>query len=161
MTTSPASATSHSESIPHPFRVTERVRWADVDLVGIMRFSAVTRFVEMAEQELWRAAGLPYGSIFEAPDSWLPRRHFAVEYLAPARIDDELTLVAWISRLGTTSLTLKVDLRHANGRVVARTTLVMVCVTVADFGKRPLPADLRERLLPFLMSSSEPNATAG
>ena len=41
---------------PRPFRCTDRVRWADVDLVGIMRYSAVTRFLDTAEQELLREA---------------------------------------------------------------------------------------------------------
>jgi YbgC/YbaW family acyl-CoA thioester hydrolase len=137
-----------TNAVPGPFRVTERVRWADVDLVGIMRFSAVPRFVEMAEQELLREAGLPNGMRY-VPEVWMPRRHFTIDYLAPARLDDELTLLAWISRLGTTSLTLSVDLAHADGRVVARTALVIVCVTAATFDKRPLPTIVRERLSRF------------
>lgn len=121
-----------------------------------MRFSAVTRFVEMAEQELLREVGLPYSANFEKAEIWMPRRHFTIEYLAPARIDDALTLETWISRLGTTSLTLNVDLLHADGRVVARTALVAVCVTVDSFTKRPLPRVVRERLAPFLDTASGP-----
>jgi acyl-CoA thioester hydrolase len=121
-----------------------------VDLVGIMRFSAVTRFVEMAEQELLREVGLPYSANFERAEIWMPRRHFTIEYLAPARIDDALTLETWVSRMGTTSLTLNVDLLHADGRVVATTALVVVCVTVESFTKRPLPRVVRERLAPFV-----------
>ena len=33
---------------PRPFVTHERVRWADVDLVSIMRFSAFTRLIEIA-----------------------------------------------------------------------------------------------------------------
>jgi YbgC/YbaW family acyl-CoA thioester hydrolase len=138
-----------------PFVLSERVRWADVDLVGIMRFSAVTRFAEMAEQELLREAGLPYRLIFEAPEVWMPRRHLSVDYLAPARIDDLLTLVTYVSRLGETSLTLNVDLRHEGGTLVAAAAMVVVCVTVADFTKRPLPRVVREALAPFACSVEE------
>lgn len=135
-----------------PFRTTERVRWADVDLVGIMRFSAVPRFIELAEQELLRDAGLPYSGLFVAPEVWMPRRHMAIDYLAPARIDDELTLVTWVSRLGDSSYTMRVDVQQPDGRVVAATTLVMVCVTVAEFAKRPLPAEWRAHLEPYVWS---------
>ena len=135
-----------------PFRLTERVRWADVDLVGIMRFSAVTRFVELAEQELLRAAGLPYQVIFDQPEIWMPRQHLAIEYLSPARIDDELTVQAYVSRLGESSLTLHCDLRQADGRLVAGATMVVVCVTVEAFTKRPLPTIVREALAPFVCS---------
>lgn len=137
----------------HPFRTTERVRWADVDLVGIMRFSAVPRFIELAEQEWLRDAGLPYAGLFVAPEVWMPRRHMAIDYLAPARIDEELTLVTWVSRLGDTSYTMRVDLRQPDGRVVAETTLTVVCVTVAEFAKRPLPSEWRTRLERYVWSA--------
>lgn len=138
-----------------PFLITERVRWADVDLVGIMRFSAVTRFVEMAEQELLREAGLPYRLIFDAPEIWMPRRHLSVDYLAPARIDDLLTLVTYVSRLGDTSLTVNVDLRHEDGTLVAGAAMVVVCVTVVEFAKRPLPRVVRDALAPFACTVEE------
>lgn len=134
-----------------PFVCTERVRWADVDLVRIMRFSAVPRFIELAEQELLREAGLPYGQLFDPPAVWMPRRHLSIDYLTPARIDDLLTVAIWVSRLGDSSLTLAVELRLPDDRVVARSSLVIVCVTVEDFTKRPLPRVVRDKLGPYLI----------
>lgn len=143
---------------PRPFRCTDRVRWADVDLVGIMRYSAVTRFLDMAEQELLREAGLPYAFIFEAPDVWMPRRHLTIDFVAPARLDDLLHMVIWVSRLGETSLTLTLELRHDDERLVAVVTLVVVCVTVEGFGKRPLPRIVRDALAPFVCTRDEAHA---
>lgn len=136
---------------PPPFRFTERVRWADVDLVGIMRFSAVTRFIEMAEQELLRDAGMPFSELFGPDTVWMPRRHLAIEYLAPARIDELLTVEVWISKMGTTSLTFSCELLLPDQRVVARAAMVVVCVTTA-FEKRPLPRVVREKLGPYLLA---------
>lgn len=147
-----------SSTPTRPFVCTDRVRWADVDLVGIMRFSAVTRFLEMAEQEMLRAAGLPYSFIFEAPEVWMPRRHLTMEYLSPARIDDLLQMVIWVNRLGDTSLTLSMDLRQDDGRLVATVSLVVVCVTVDAFAKRPLPRIVREALAPFLCTDTDARA---
>lgn len=144
-----------STASPRPFRCTDRVRWADVDLVGIMRYSAVTRFLDMAEQELLRAAGLPYSFIFEAPEVWMPRRHLAIDFLAPARLDDLLEMVVWVSGLGESSLTLTMELRHEDGRLVAAVTLVVVCVTVDGFFKRPLPRLVRESLTPFVCNAAD------
>lgn len=144
----------------HPFLLTERVRWADVDLVGIMRFSAVTRFVELAEQELMRAAGLPYTQLFDQPAIWLPRRHLAIDYHSPARIDDALTILAYVSHVGTTSLTLNADLFQPDGRLVAGSTAVVVCVGVEDFVKRPLPAELPAALAPFTLAVEAARAHA-
>ena len=115
----------------HPFITQDRVRWADVDLVGIMRFSAFTRLVENAEQEMLRSVGLSYAKIFEAPTVWMPRRHLTIEYFSPARIDDALSLVTYVSRLGDTSLTVNVDVRLAQrNTLIAAAAMVVVCVTV-------------------------------
>lgn len=142
-----------------PFLVLERVRWADVDLVGIMRFSAVTRLVEMAEQEMLRAAGLPYGEIMNAPQVWMPRRHLEIEYFAPARLDDALALMTYVSRLGDTSLTVNVDVRsQTSWAMVAAAAMVVVCVTADTFTKRRLPRIARESLTPFLLSVDEARA---
>lgn len=130
--------------------IRERVRWADVDLVGIMRYSAFTRLIELAEQELMRDAGLPYGELFQSPEYWLPRRHLAIDYLAPARIDEELELETFVSRMGETSMTYHVDVRNPEGTLVASASLVVVCVTVAEFSKVPVPAALRKLLEPFV-----------
>lgn len=144
---------------PRPFVCQERVRWADVDLVGIMRFSAFTRLVELAEQELLRAAGMPYVEIFENPTFWMPRRHLSIDYLAPARIDEPLTLVSYVSRLGTTSMTMTVDI-YADARrsLVASAAMVVVCVDRAHFHKQPLPAAMQAGLAPFVCSQEAARA---
>ncbi len=144
-----------------PFVTHERVRWADVDLVSIMRFSAFTRLVEVAEQELLRAVGLPYSTLFDNPRIWMPRRRLEIDYFAPARIDDELALVTYVSRMGDTSLTMQVDVRHATrNTLIAAATMVVVCVTVEGFAKRPLPRIARESLAPFVMTVEEARAGA-
>ena len=115
---------------PQPFLSQDRVRWADVDLVGIMRFSAFTRLVENGEQEMLRAVGLSYAKIFDAPTVWMPRRHLTIEYFSPARIDDALTLVTYVSRMGDTSLTVNVDVRLAQ-----RNTLIAAAAMVVEIGR--------------------------
>lgn len=139
----------------------DRVRWADVDLVGIMRFSAFTRLVENAEQELLRSSGIPYSVVFDAPTVWMPRRHLSIEYFAPARIDDALSMVTYVSRLGDTSLTINVDIRaERNNALIAAAAMVVVCVTVATFEKRPLPQMVRDALAPYACAVEDVRAAA-
>jgi len=40
-----------------PFSIEEYVRWSDVDRAGIIFYGAYVRFFEIAETELFRAAG--------------------------------------------------------------------------------------------------------
>ena len=115
----------------------------------------------MAEQELLRAAGLPYATLFDAPRIWMPRRRLEIDYIAPARLDDDLALVTYVSRMGDTSLTLQVDVRNAASQtLIAAATMVVVCVTVEGFAKRPLPRITREQLAPSVLSVDEARAGA-
>ncbi|MBL0169574.1 MAG: acyl-CoA thioesterase [Gemmatimonadaceae bacterium] len=144
---------------PQPFLVSDRVRWADVDFVRIMRFSAFTRLIEVAEQELMRAAGLPYTTIFDAPAIYLPRRQLSIEYFAPARLDDELSLVTFVSRVGESSLTFNVDVwASAHGTLIASASMVVVCVAVETFAKQRLPDAIRDAVAPWVCSTEAARA---
>ena len=143
-------------SAPAPFVTTDRVRWADVDLIGIMRFSAFTRLIEVAEQELLRAAGMPYSAAFDAPSVLMPRRHLSIEYFAPVRLDDALSLVTYVSHLGATSATINVDVRVAEtGVLAAAAAMTVVCVSAATFAKQPLPEAMRAAMAPFVCTVAD------
>ena len=134
---------------PHAFEVRERVRWEDVDLVGIMRYSAYTRVFDVAEAELFRAIDLGYPEGLERMRGWLLRKVLHVEYENPARFDAELRVRTWIGRVGRTSLTLHFEVRDADGRVRhAHGHFVLVFVD-ETMKKGELPALLVERLAAY------------
>lgn len=133
-----------------PHVCSERVRWADVDLVGIMRYSAFTRLVEHAEQEWLRDAGLPFSEIFTAPAVWLPRRQLTIDYFSPALLDESLALITYVPRVGDTSFTFNVDIVALDdGTPRASASVVVVCVLSTNFTKCSLPQHFRDALAPF------------
>ena len=126
------------------------VRWSDIDLAGIMRYTAFPRFLELGEAELFRSLGVRYSELFTHYGVSLPRKVMHLEYHAPARLDDRLAIATTVSRVGTTSLTLSTEIRHAeSGAPCASGFMVLVCTGASDFSKRPLPADLLELLAPY------------
>jgi YbgC/YbaW family acyl-CoA thioester hydrolase len=138
-------------SIPaDAFEVTERVRWEDVDLVGIVRYSAYTRFADVVEAELFRAAGLAHPTMVERYGVWLVRRVLHLEYQAPARFDALLRVRAWIGRVGRTSLTMHVAvLDEAGTRPHATGYLVLVAVETAGMRAVDVPREVVEALGAF------------
>ena len=135
-----------------PFVTLDRVRWGDVDVVGIMRYSAYPRLFEAAELDLFRAAGVSYDAMAGRHDLWLPRKVMTVEYHAPARLDEELAVATSIARIGTTSLVMRFEVGSPDGRTRHATgELVMVCVGRDDFGKRPLPGEVVRALAPYVV----------
>jgi acyl-CoA thioester hydrolase len=136
-----------------PFSIEEYVRWSDVDHAGIIFYGAYVRFFEIAETEMFRAAGLPYGECFERLGIWLPRAHFDCDFSYPARLDDRLRVVTYVSRFGTTSLTLHFDVWHiGTGRLAASAREVLVCTDWISLAPVPIPAELRTGLGPFFFS---------
>ena len=146
-------------STKKPFVLSEYVRWGDIDLAGIICYGAYIRFYEMAETELFRAMGLPFGKVFERLAIWLPRKVMHTEFHSPAVLDERLKVVTYFSRIGETSLTLNFDVMDATRKSLhASAYQVLVCVDKQSFGKRPLPAEIREAAETFLMSVEEARA---
>lgn len=129
------------------FEVAERARWEDVDLVGIVRYSAYPRLLDVAEAELLRAAGLEYPRMQTLYGLWLVRRVLHLEYHVPARFDAPLRVALWIARTGTSALTLAVAVRDGAGETVhVSGHVVLVAVDAQTLVKQPLPGDLVARL---------------
>lgn len=131
------------------FEIREYVRWGDVDAAGVICYGAYVRFIEIAETELFRAAGIPYGKVFERFDCWLPRASYAMEFRKPAVLDERLTVRAWVERIGTSSIALTFSFDNASAERIADCDIVLVCVDRTSFKPKPVPLELREALAAF------------
>jgi acyl-CoA thioester hydrolase len=138
-----------AREIVTPFSVREYVRWGDVDAAGVICYGAYVRFIEIAETELFRAAGFPYGKVFERFDCWLPRASYKMEFRKPAVLDEQLTVNARVGRIGTSSIALRFEFDDDQGTRVADCDIVLVCVDKKTFKPKPVPGELRDALARF------------
>lgn len=144
-----------------PFVLSEYVRWGDIDLAGIICYGAYLRFSELAESEIFRAAGLPFSEMFERFDVWLPRKVMHAEFFAPAVLDERLRVVTYFSKLGRTSIRIDFDVMNEDASLLhASTHQVLVCVSRKGFTKRELPEEMRRALQPFALDSATARAAA-
>ena len=140
-----------TDSRVRPFVISEYVRWGDIDLAGIIRYSAYLRFFELAETEIFRAAGLPFGQIFERFDIWLPRKLMHTEFFSPAVLDEQLDVATYFSHIGRTSLVINFDVMSAeSGRQHATAHQVLVCVARKTMTKQALPVEIVQALGSFV-----------
>lgn len=147
---SAAATAAVADGADAPFRLRERVRWEDVDLVGIVRYSAFPRFHDAVEAEMLRAAGHPIPTIVETLGVWLPRRVLHVEYFAPVRFDVEVEARLWVAAIGGSSITLAGELWSDDGAVRhAAWHVVLVCVEAGSLAKRAVPDALARALARF------------
>ncbi len=135
---------------PQKFTIEERVRWGDVDAARIIFYGAYIRFFEIAETELFRSIGLPYGKIFDELDIWLPRVHLECDFRQAARLDDLLEVSVYVGRIGNKSMRLDFEVRRQGEEsIVADAHFVLAAVKQETFETVPIPDDLRRRLAPF------------
>ncbi len=147
---------------PAPYVIDEYVRWSDVDFAGIICYGAYLRFFELAETELFRAAGAPYGEVFDRFDFWLPRAEIHSEFHYPARLDDQLRVGAHVARVGRTSLTIGFDVLHVpTNRLGADGHQVLVAVDRRALRPRQLPQEFVALLAPYTLSRDAARAALG
>ena len=137
------------------FRIEERVRWGDVDAARIIFYGSYVRFFEIAETELFRAVGLPYGSVFDKMKIWLPRVHLECDFKRVAQLDDLLEVSVYVGNIGRTSLRLNFEVRRKGEEgtleegLIATAHFVLVAAHPDDLKPVPVPEELRRALAPY------------
>ena len=88
------------------FRFVERsrVRWAEVDLQGIVFNGHYLMYFDTAVAGYWRALAMPYHDTMQALQGDLYVRKATLEYEASARYDDVLDIGIRCGRIGNSSM---------------------------------------------------------
>src|SRR5438093_3460525 len=134
------------------FTIEERVLWGDVDAAGIIFYGSYIRFFEIAETELFRAVGLPYGKVFEELNIWLPRVHLECDFHRATRLDDLLEVSVYVGKIGRTSLRLNFEVRRKDQHgkleeaLIATAHFVLVATRRDSLQPIPVPEELRHAL---------------
>ena len=131
------------------FMIEERVLWGDVDAARIIFYGSYLRFFEIAETELFRSVGMPYGRVFDELDIWLPRVHLECDFRRAAQLDDLLEVSVYVGKIGRTSMRLNFEVRRkgSDGRLeedlIATAHFVMVATRRDGLQPVPVPDELR------------------
>ena len=143
---------------PKKFSIEERVLWGDVDAARIIFYGSYIRFFEIAETELFRAVGMPYGKVFDELDIWLPRVHLECDFRRVAQLDDLLEVSVYVGSVGKTSLRLNFEVRRkelggsVEADLIATAHFVLVAVRRDSLDPIPVPEELRRAFEPYTHS---------
>ena len=138
--------------MPEPFRHRLRVRWSECDLQGVVFYPNYFAYVDHAITELWREAIGPYGEMRDLGIDMVVAEA-GMTYRASARFDDEIDLIAAITRLGTTSMTTELRIeRVSDGALLAEGRLRHVFVDPNSFEKQAMPERVRSDLGRFAVA---------
>jgi acyl-CoA thioester hydrolase len=131
--------------MPHEGIVTVRVRYPEVDRMGIAHHRNHFVWFEIGRTELMRERGLAYAAV-EAQGLFLPVIEAACSYHAPAGYDELLRVRTTLRTLGAVRATFAYRLERASdGRLIATGTTVHAAVDRRGRPRR-LPASLKTLL---------------
>ena len=135
-------ATGVLVGIEHVYRL--RVYFDDTDAAGIVYYANYLRMAERARTEMMRLLGADHAGMMQNDRLVLTVRECAIEYLAPARLDDVLEVRSSLTEVRGASLRARQTV-HRDGDLLARIRLRLACVTEAGRPAR-FPAWLRAAL---------------
>jgi acyl-CoA thioester hydrolase len=130
---------------PAPFQQPIRVYWEDTDAGGVVFYANYLKFFERARTEWLRSLGLQQQALREATDAIFIVSETQVRYLAPARLDDELTVTVRPLQMGRASMQIAQQ-AWCGPRLLAEGEIRIGCVDQETFKPRRIPSALTSRL---------------
>jgi len=131
---------------PFKFSAKTRVGFSDTDAQGIVYYGRYMPYFDLARVEYHRALDmLRTGSKGEQ----FVQRAMTVDYLAPARFDDEIEVDVRISRIGTSSVTYEFAAYLAAEVLAVTATQTVVLVDLAAHKPCLVPDWWREKIRAF------------
>jgi acyl-CoA thioester hydrolase len=127
-----------------PFRHRIRVRFNECDSQGVAFYANYLVYFDVVMTELWRDSwdGGYAGMIRDGTDAMVAEVN--IRYRASARFDDEIELLAEVTRIGTTSCVTELRAQLAtDGTVLAEGELRHVFIDPKTLQKREIPEPVK------------------
>jgi acyl-CoA thioester hydrolase len=121
-----------------------RIYYEDTDAAGIVYYANYLKFIERARTEMMRLYGVEHERARQSGGTAFIVRRCEIEYVAPARLDDELVVETRIKELGGASILLGQDVLR-DAATLVRATVLVACIGAHGRPVR-LPAELRSSL---------------
>jgi acyl-CoA thioester hydrolase len=135
------------------FTWTIRVYYEDTDTGGVVFYANYLKFFERARTEWLRAAGVSQQMLTEAHRVMFVVKSTAVDYHAPAKLDDELQLTVTVERLGKASVQfvqqawrLDRDTSGVERQLLSTGRIKVGCVGTETFRPRAIPDEVLAKI---------------
>ncbi|MFZ6691884.1 tol-pal system-associated acyl-CoA thioesterase [Undibacterium sp. SXout20W] len=120
------------------FNWNARVYYEDTDAGGIVFYANYLKFFERARTEWLRAYGISQQQMSQEFEVMFVVKATAVEYHAPARLDDELRLTVVVEKLGRASVQF-IQEAWCGERLLTSGKIKVGCVGTTSLRPSPIP----------------------
>lgn len=127
------------------FSLPIRVYIEDTDAGGIVFYANYLRFMERARTEWLRACGMELDYWQDQERRLFVVRSVQIDYLAPARFNDQLTVTAGLKSMRSASVVCEQDVMRGD-TLLTRATVGLVCVDADAMSACAIPNEIREAI---------------
>jgi acyl-CoA thioester hydrolase len=131
--------------MPSVFTWTVRVYYEDTDAGGIVYYANYLKFFERARTEWLRALGIHQQELLANERVAFVVRSAAVDYLASARLDDEVRLTLAVEKQGRASVQFAQQAWRGD-ELLSSAQVKVGCVDAATMRPRALPDDAAAKM---------------
>jgi len=120
-----------------------RVYWEDTDAGGVVYHASYLRFLERSRTEWLRTRGIAQQRVRDELGIVFVVRDLSIEFVASARLDDELEVTIESFERRSASLTfVQCILRQADGTVLTRARVRAACIDAQTWQPMRIPEHL-------------------
>ena len=125
-----------------PFIWRSRVYWEDTDAGGVVYYANYLKFLERARTEWLRARGIVQSQLAATDGVVFAVIELGIQYLRPARLDDELCISCEPAREGGVSMKFAQRIWRPDDpeALLIEAQIRVACLDAAAFRPRRLPA---------------------
>jgi len=124
-----------------------RVYWEDTDAGGVVYYANYLKFMERARSEWLRAFGFEQDALRDEPGIVFVVRRVEIDYLSPARFNEQLEVSVALHEAGRASLSVRQELMRGSTRL-AEAVVTLACVDAIRFKPVKIPEPILQALAP-------------
>ncbi len=134
-----------SRSAPETFSFPVRVYYEDTDMAGVVYYAGYLRFLERGRTEWLRALGIEQFRLAQEAGLVFAVRSLSIEYLKPARLDDQLAVLTELTLPGRAQVTLRQRIER-DGETLVEASVRIACLDTKRMKPAALPAEIRRKM---------------
>lgn len=132
---------------PGAFRWPVRVYYEDTDAGGVVYHANYLRFFERARTEWLRSLGFDQSRVRAEHGVVFAVRSMALDFLKPARFDDQLHVGVFDTRAGRATLRMSQSIQREDGELLCQAEVRAACVDADRFTPRSMPEIIRAKIM--------------
>jgi len=122
-----------------------RIYYEDTDSGGVVYYANYLKFMERARTEWLRSFSIQQDDLRERFGIIFAVRQVQIDYLLPAKFNDELVVIVKVNKKGKASITFEQTVMRGT-ELLVKANIKIACLDVNLFKPLPIPAEILEKL---------------